>query len=1028
MRAVKAFFILTISIMLTLLLPARTVHANDDSGLIKVGYYENEIFQEGASEGAVRKGYAYEYYLKLSEYTGWKYDYVYGSFSDLYQMLLDGEIDLMAGLAYTPAREGIIGYPKQPMGSETYNLVKHASDVLINTSPSTLEGKKIGVLDSAMVGVLNEFLEKYGINAEVCAFPAYDQVLSAFDDKSVDAYVAESDGSYNREDAELLYAFGSSDYYLCVNIQRKDLLQELNTAQEQLMLEEPNYLNSLNIKYYPSSIISRSFSDIEKEWLSNNDFLSVGYLNNYMPYSDTDSSGNVTGLIKDLLPEMLRELGIDNLKVSYLSFDRYDDMVSAIANNEIDVAFPVGGGLYYSEENKIFQSTAVLTSSTAIVYAGEYSEDKLNSFALNENNRMQYYFVKTNYPNADIQYYESIDEALRAVLEGKAGCTTLNGMRANDILKNRKYRELSVWQQNNVDDRCFGVQLGNEGLLKLLNRGLNIVGTDRVQNLALRYSDELYSYNLGDILLDNMWFVALLVFVLAVIVVLSLAREAASNKKIAAQREETAKKLEEKNQQLAEAVLEAENANKAKDDFLSAMSHDIRTPLNSVLSMNEMILRESSEDKILEYSGFIESSGRTLLGLINDILDFSKIEAGKLDILPVEYQMSSVINDLASMAQPLADEKHLLLQVVVDPELPNYLRGDEIRIKQAITNLITNAIKYTNEGKITIYFGFVPVSNDDKTIYLKFGVRDTGVGIKKEEINRLFEAFERLDKLKNRNIDGTGLGLTITQKLLNLMDSSLEVESEYGVGSTFGFKLKQEVMRPERIGDYEKILKNAYTDRKKYCEKFTAPDARILVVDDAPVNLLVFKNLLKKTKAQIDTAGSADEGIELTKKTKYDIIFLDHMMPEKDGIEALGEIKNASDNPNTNTTIVCLTANAISGMREMYLSEGFDDYLTKPIDPEILEEYILKYLPEDKILPPESGNRYETGKTSFTSNELDEIYKKLRDHLDKKDYDELSDIGQMLSGTEVPETEKNRVENIVKAISDFDYDDVYKFL
>ncbi len=959
----NALFVLIISIMLTFIISSGYTYAKEDSGLIKVGYYENEIFQEGASEGAVRKGYAYEYYNKISEYTGWEYDYVYGSFSDLYQMLLDGEIDLMAGLAYTPAREGIIGYPRRAMGSETYNLVKHASDDSINTSPSTLEGKKIAVLDSAMVGVLGEFLEEHSVEAVVCSYPAYDDVLSTFDQKKVDAYVAESDGSYDREDAELLYAFGSNDYYLCVNIKRPELLQQLDEAQNQLMIEEPNYLNSLKLKYYPSSIISRSFSDSEKEWLSSNNSLSVGYLNNYMPYSDTDKNGNITGLVKDLLPEMLQELGIDNLKVNFTAFNKYDDMIAAIGNDEIDVAFPVGGGLYYSEENKIYQTSPVLSSSTVIIYAGEYSEDKLKDFALNENNRMQYYFVKTNFPDADITYFDSIDASLSAVLEGKVGCTTLNGMRAGSILKNRKYRGLSVKQQNTVDDRCFGVQLGNEGLLKLLNRGLNIVGSDKIQNLALRYSDDLYSYSFADTLLDNMWFVALLVFVLAVIGVSFLLREAVSNKKIATERETAAKKLEEKNIQLGEAVREAEEASRAKDSFLSAMSHDIRTPMNSILSMNEMILRESTDEKILEYSGHIESSGKTLLGIINDILDSSKIEAGKLDIIPVEYQLSSVLNDLVNIVKSMADAKGLLLKIDVDPLTPNCLKGDEIRIKQAATNILTNAVKYTRKGSITVRLGFEKVPENENTVLLTFSVQDTGVGIKQEDIGKLFESFERLEKKKNRSIEGTGLGIPITQKLLGLMGSSLEVESEYGVGSTFSFKLVQEVTSWEQIGDYKNAFEKGIIERKKYREKFIAPDAKILVVDDAPVNLTVFQNLLKQTKVVIDTAVSADAGIELTKKSKYDMIFLDHMMPVKDGIEALKEIKAMEGNPNASTPTVCLTANAISGMRETYLSEGFDDYLTKPIDSDALEECIIRFLPLEKIHPPLTKKRIYKGKT-----------------------------------------------------------------
>ena len=958
-------FLLAICMILTSIRPSATAYAADEQKKVKVGYFENEIFQEGAGEGQVRKGYAYEYYQKIAEYTGWEYEYVYGSFSDLYRKLLAGDIDLLAGLAYTSEREGIIGYPRNSMGRETYNLVKHAFDDSINNLPATLSGKRIGVQESAIVATLNEFLESHNILADVVTFKSADEMVAAFDDEELDVYVAESNGTYNRENAELLYAFGATDYYLCVNINRQDLLSELNEAQEQIMIEEPNYINGLNIKYYPSSITSRSFSSAEKRWLSEHDTLRVGYLNNYLPYSDTDIEGNVTGLVKDLIPEMLRELGINDLAVEYIGYDSYDDMITAIGEQQIETAFPVGGGFYFSEENNIYQTNPVIASTTAIVYSGEYTESKLSTFALNKNNSMQYYFVKSNFPNAQVTFYDSIEEALDAVIEGKAGCTTLNGMRVNNILKNRKYRELSVMQQSNVDERCFGVHLGHEGLLKLLNRGLNVVGNDQIQDMALRYSEDLYKYDLKDSILDNMWFAVLIVFIISSIIVASLVKEVISNKRRAAEREADAKELQKKNIQLGIAVREAEEANKAKDDFLSSMSHDIRTPMNSILSMNEMILRESKDENILEYSGHILSSGKTLLGIINDILDFTKIEAGKMEIVPIEYEISSVLNDLVNIAKSMTEEKGLLLELNIDNNLPNYLKGDEIRIKQAVTNLITNAVKYTKEGSVTIGLGFAKIPGDEKSALFNFSIKDTGIGIKQEEINKIFEAFERLDKKKNQGSTGTGLGITITQKLLNLMGSTLEVESEYGVGSSFSFTLKQEVIKWDAVGDFEAAFRKSIVERNKFRDKFTAPDADVLVVDDTPVNLTVFKNLLKHTKLRIDEAISADECIERASRKKYDLIFLDHMMPHKDGIEALKELKAMKDSPNIETPIVCLTANAIAGMREVYISAGFDDYLAKPINPSDLEDMIIKYLPNDKICP--------AGKVGNVPQKADEI-------------------------------------------------------
>ncbi|MCR5652112.1 MAG: response regulator [Lachnospiraceae bacterium] len=401
-------------------------------------------------------------------------------------------------------------------------------------------------------------------------------------------------------------------------------------------------------------------------------------------------------------------------------------------------------------------------------------------------------------------------------------------------------------------------------------------------------------------------------------------------------------------QELAIEKSVAEAATKAKSSFLANMSHEIRTPINAVLGMNEMILRECQDANIIAYSESIRSAGDTLLGLVNNILDFSKIEAGKMDITPVEYDLSSVINDLVNMIQIRADNKGLLLSLDFDPDIPKILFGDEIRVKQIITNLLTNAVKYTPKGTIT--FSMKHSETDDPAfIDLNVSVKDTGIGIKPEDLKLLFEKFSRIEEERNRNIEGTGLGMNITQKLLELMGSSLEVESEYGQGSRFSFSVRQRVIRRELLGDYQSAYRKLLSQRKTYRRKFTAPDAMILVIDDNPMNLTVFKSLLKQTLVQIDTASGGDEGLTLSLDKKYDIIFFDHMMPEKDGIETLHELKAQSTNPNLSTPSVCLTANAVSGAREQYLSEGFDDYLTKPIDSSKLEEMLIYYLPEDKV-------------------------------------------------------------------------------
>ncbi|MCR4909130.1 MAG: response regulator [Lachnospiraceae bacterium] len=398
----------------------------------------------------------------------------------------------------------------------------------------------------------------------------------------------------------------------------------------------------------------------------------------------------------------------------------------------------------------------------------------------------------------------------------------------------------------------------------------------------------------------------------------------------------------------------AEEATRAKSAFLANMSHEIRTPINAVLGMNEMILRESREKSIIGYAENIRAAGNTLLGLVNNILDFSKIEAGKIEIIPVEYDLSSVINDIVIMIQTRADNKGLEFKIDFNKEIPKRLYGDEIRLKQIITNILSNAVKYTEKGSVCFSMDYERDPAESNSVFLDVSIRDTGIGIRPEDMHKLFSEFERIEEERNRTIEGTGLGMNITRQLLEMMDSSLGVESVYGEGSHFYFRLKQKVISWEGVGDYKASYKTAAAAGKKYKESFTAPDALVLVIDDTETNLSVFKSLLKRTKVKIETASGGDEGLSLTRDTKYDIIFLDHMMPEKDGIQTFHELRGEAQNPNLFTPVICLTANAISGAREEYLSEGFDDYLTKPIDAERLEEMLKEYLPEEKVIVSDS--------------------------------------------------------------------------
>lgn len=418
--------------------------------------------------------------------------------------------------------------------------------------------------------------------------------------------------------------------------------------------------------------------------------------------------------------------------------------------------------------------------------------------------------------------------------------------------------------------------------------------------------------------------------------------------------------------QAQDAKALADASSQSKSVFLSSMSHEIRTPINAVLGLDEMIIRESSEPVIKDYALDVRSSGKALLALVNDVLDFSKIESGKLELLLVKYDVSSMINDLVNMIGTRAKDKNLSFKVEVSHEIPHLLVGDEVRIKQIAINLLTNAVKYTDRGEIKLCVDYEKV--DDKQIKLKMKVRDTGRGIKKEDLEKLFVPFERFEKERNRGIEGTGLGMSITERLLALMDSRLEVESVYGLGSDFSFSILQQVEDWEPIGDYEEKYRQVKAREMQYREKFIAPKAKVLVVDDTPVNLKVFQGLLKQTRIQIDVAHSGMECVQLASDKKYDVIFVDHMMPDMDGLQTLERLKRDRLSPNVNTPIIALSANAISGSREYYMQQGFSEYLMKPIDPSRLEAMLIQFLPSHLVeLSNQTSDENSTDSTNQTN-------------------------------------------------------------
>ena len=438
-------------------------------------------------------------------------------------------------------------------------------------------------------------------------------------------------------------------------------------------------------------------------------------------------------------------------------------------------------------------------------------------------------------------------------------------------------------------------------------------------------------------------------FAIAIILVVSLTEKAAESSRL---REEKAV---------------AEQSNAAKSDFLASMSHEIRTPINAMLGMNEIILRESLQARdrlpgereavrslfgnICTYAGNIESAGNSLLSIINDILDFSRIEAGKLEIKEGNYKLGSVLNDVSNMIIFKSMAKGLEFHVDVDSSLPDGLYGDELRVRQILTNLLNNAVKYTDSGHVSLRVWSAGEGPDENSVILCVSVQDTGIGILPEDMDRMFRKFERVNLERNRTIEGTGLGLAITRQLLKLMGGSIQVKSTYGEGSEFTVYIPQKIVSHEPVGNFRRKFEESIRKARARKTNFRAPQANILIVDDTPMNLMVATSLLKNTELSIDTAGSGAEAVQMSCAKQYDIILMDQRMPMMDGTEAMRRIKKQEDSSNRDTPVICLTADAVNGAKEHYIAEGFTDYLTKPIDSRALEQMLVKYLPEEKVIP-----------------------------------------------------------------------------
>ena len=525
--AVKGKYIVVSFLLIFLLLILRcNVFAEEtDNKVVRVGYYENENFQEGAAEGETKSGYAYEYLQKISTFNGWRYEYVYGSWSELYDAFVKGDIDLLAGLGYAEERLEIMNYPNYPMGYESYHLFIRGDDSTITVDSSTLNGKKIGTISGLLEKSIREWIENNNIDAQIVVYDDVNDRDMALVDGEVDAIIGEGASVSSKENIVSLLKIKNVDMYVCVAKERLDLLKDLNIAQEYLDSREPYYINDLSKKYFNKNAISVQVSAEENEWLeSHNNTITIGYMENLLPYCGTDDNGNATGIMVDVINEAFSNIkSKEPVQFEYHPYQSTEEMIQAIHSHEIEILFPISDDIYFLEQNNLYHSVDVITSAMNLVYMGDPFEAEKGIIAVNKNNQIQYNYVENYLPNNEVIYFDTVDECLDAVVEGKADGAILSGLRASVLLKEKYYSDLQYMELPHETVKCFGVSTAHKGILPLLNQAINTMEENSAVNYTFKYADISEDYSIKEFIRRHKTLVAFVIMLLVIASVIVIA-------------------------------------------------------------------------------------------------------------------------------------------------------------------------------------------------------------------------------------------------------------------------------------------------------------------------------------------------------------------------------------------------------------------------------------------------------------------------------------------------------------------------
>ena len=928
--------VLCLLLLLSVALPVKAAAETAPVKVVRVGSFEDTF--NYVNEKGIRKGYGYELLQTLSGYTGWQLEYVTCDWSDCFEKLKNGEIDIMGDISYTEDRAEEMLFSDEPMGEEKYYLYADLSRADISASDfKTLNGKKIGVLMGTEPEVmLTEWEEKYDLKTQHVNISNNEDVKQKLANHEIDCFVSLEESFWAELGISTMTRVGKSDIYYAINKDRADIKEELDNAMHALEDADPFYTADLYKRYF-SLDYTPILTGEEKAWLKEHGAIRMGFLTGDSGVSTYDpATGEITGTITDYIQFARDCLGNQELVFQMVGYDSQKAELDALKSGEIDMVFHFDQSPNLAEDYRVACTNTTWTSNMmAVTNKQHFNENQANRVAVPQNKLSLKRYIAVYYPQWEIVDCAAQEDAARLVKDGQADCF-VTGVSSQENYS-KKYDFYSVPLPNPAKS-CFAVNSGNRHLLSILNKTIKAMPTNMLTGSLAMYKSSSRKVTLSEFIRDNFFMVLLVSSIFVAVILLAILKLLRKARKAEAAARKAANDTQELNAKLQIAAENAESANRAKSTFLFNMSHDIRTPMNAIIGYADLASRHSDDPaKLKKYMENIQVCGQNLLMLLNNVLDLARIENDKTEM---EYSVSDVEKDFRNciaMFRNQADSKGQTLTVTTQLPYP-YIYADIPHLTEVCTNLVSNAVKYTGAGG-TIRCGVTQKPGEKEgwcdTVVT---VADNGIGMSQEFQKHIFEPFERERTSTVSKVEGSGIGMGIVKKLVELMGGTVEVESKIGVGSTFTVTIPCRIASEDEIQAKREINPS---DQKCLC------GTRILLTEDNDLNAEIATELLQEEGCTVDRAKDGVECVDMLEKAAngtYQLILMDVQMPVMNGYDATKKIRRMDDPQKANIPIVAMTANAFSEDKQVALDAGMNDHIAKPINMSVLVPTLRKYL------------------------------------------------------------------------------------